>query len=127
MSAETKIYWTKTPTRQYDPNLSESYIVGRRLAVPSSSGSFRDEYVNPFPSSLIKVGIHMSTYTDQDWFNISGSNWQLFDHIYSKPSIPESFVLDIGKTLDSGSNIIFDFNNTSNISKVVWLDYYFIK
>lgn len=122
-----KYYYTRVPTRQYDPNLTGSYIIGRRHVVSATSGSSRDTYTMTFTGSLIKIGIHQSVYTDQDWWHLSGSDWQLFDTIYSKPSIPESFVLEIGKTLSSGSDIIFEFYNSSATSKNIWIDLYFIR
>jgi hypothetical protein len=123
--SQPKIYWTKVPTRQYDPNLEHSYIIGRRLLVPASSGNVTDVYTMTFDASLIKFGIHMSAYTDGDSWNLSGSDFAICESIYTK-SIPESFVLEIGKTLASGSDLIFDFFNTGSTAKIVWIDYYFI-
>jgi len=125
--SDVQYYYTKVPTRQYNPNFSRSYVVGRRLVVSAASGSYRDSYTLTFSGSLIKLGIHMSSYTDGDWWNLSGSDWQLCDHIYTKPSVPESIVLEIGKDLISGSQVILDFYNSGNNAKTVWLDLYFIR
>jgi len=119
-------YYTRIPTRQYNPNLTGSFIKGVRYSIGAVSGSSQNIYTVTFTASLTKVGVHMSTYTDLDYWNLSGSDWQLFDTVYTK-TIPESFVLDIGKDLVSGSQIIFDFYNSSATSKVVWIDFYFIR
>jgi hypothetical protein len=120
------IYYSKIPTRQYDPNLVVSFLKGRRLVVPASSGSIRDIFTLPFSGSLVKWAVHMSAYADGDYWNISGSDWNLGETIYTK-NVPESFVLEIGQNIPSGSPIIFDFYNTGSQAKTVWIDYYFIR
>jgi hypothetical protein len=126
MSSELQVFYTRIPTRQYNPNLTGSFIKGVRYSIGAVSGSSQNIYTLTFTASLTKVGVHMSVYTDLDYWNLSGSDWQLFDTVYTK-TIPESFVLDIGKDLVSGSQIIFDFYNSSATSKVVWIDFYFIR
>lgn len=125
-SSPPRIHYTKIPTRMYDPNYLNSYVVGRRKAITADAGSQRDVFTLTFSGSLAKMAIHMSSYNDGDYWNLSGSDWTLFDTIYTK-SVPESFVLDVGKTLLSGSQIILDFFNTGSNAKTVWVDYYFIK
>ena len=125
--AQPKIFWTKVPTLQFNTNLlNESFIKGRRITIAASSGSSQDIYTIDFDATLIKLGVHMSAYTDVDWWNLSGSNWTLCETIYTK-TVPESFVLETGKGLSSGSDVIFDFYNSSATGKIVWVDYYFIR
>lgn len=120
-----KFYYTRVPTRQYDPNLGTSYIIGRRIIIPASDGFTKDTYQPTFSGSLIKFGIHMSSYTDGDFWNLSGSNFIICENIYTK-TVPESFVLEIGRYITSGSSLILDFYNTGSNSKTIWIDYYFI-
>jgi hypothetical protein len=95
-----KIYYTRVPTRQYNPQLEASYIVGRRIIIPGSSGFSYDTYTLTFDASLIKFGIHMSSFNDGDFWNLSGSDFITCDTIYTK-AVPESFVLEIGKFITS--------------------------
>ena len=121
-----KIFYTKIPTRQYNPNFTTSYILGKRIMIPTSSGVSQNIFNLTFSGSLIKFGIHMSSYNDGDYWNLSGSSAILCDTIYTK-TVPESFVLEIGYDLNSGSDLIFDFYNTGSNAKTVWIDYYFIR
>ncbi len=125
--SNVQYFYTKVPTRQYNPQFTKSYVVGRRLVVSASSGSHVDEYTPTFSGSLIKMGIHVSSYTDGDYWNLSGSDWHLCNTIYTKSSIPESFVFDIGQDLVSGSKVYLNFYNSGNNAKTVWIDYYFIR
>jgi hypothetical protein len=68
----------------------------------------------------------MSNFVDGDYWNLSGSVvGQFFDTIYTK-TVPESFVLEIGRYCDSGSALYFNFYNSSAAAKTIWIDYYFI-
>ena len=124
--SEPRIYFTKVPTRQYDSNFNSVFIKGRIFPVLASSGSTRDVYPTTFSGSLIGMSVHMNTYTDGDYWNLSGSDWQTFSTIYTKDT-PESFGFEIGISISSGSQVIFDFYNSGSIAKTVWIDYYFVR
>ena len=121
-----RIHYTKVPTRQYDPNFNRIYVVGRRFPIAATPGSTRDIYTTDFSGSFMRVAVHMSSYTDGDFWNLSGSGVPTFENIYTK-NTPESFGLEIGNSIESGSQVIFDFFNTGSNTKTVWMDYYFVR
>ena len=121
-----KIYWTKTPTRTYNPNLTQQYIIGRQLSVSNSSGSYTDVYDLTFACSLIRFAVESSGSQNGDYYGVSGSDWILSESIYCK-GVPQIFNLEIGRNISSGSSVILNFYNSTNTEKVVWVDYYFIR
>ena len=122
-----KIYYTRVATRQYDTNFQDIFIKGRRFTTNAASGSYRDVYNLTFSGSLTKFTYAVTTYTNGDYFNLSGSgNWVGCETIYIK-DIGESLFFEIGRYFDSGSDLIFDFYNSNNTAKSIWVNYNFVK
>jgi hypothetical protein len=102
------------------------YVTGSFLSVPASSGNSILETIMQFSGSLMKFGVHMSAYVDGDCWFLSSSDVSIFDNIYTK-GVPESFVFEIGKFLNNGASLYFNFYNSTSAAKTVWVDYYFIR
>lgn len=108
----------------YYPTKPSPYIKGRR--VPITSSIVEDEYVLEQDMELLTVAVGASRYYDKDHWSLYVDDQLIFDSIYTK-DVPEGFYFMVVREVLAGSTIKFRYNNDSNTSKVIWLNYQFLR
>lgn len=106
------------------PTKGTPFIKGRRVSINGSTAE--DVYVVPAQMELLTIALGASKYHDEDNWSLTVDGVTLFESVYTK-DVPEGFYFMVVKEVQVGSEIKFTFNNESGSSKIIWLNYQFLK
>jgi len=106
------------------------YIRGRQIDVTATIGVFEDSFSLPFDTEFLSVAFAGSVYSIGDYWELLINNVKVCETIFTK-ELPESVSMGnsfgIVYPIPAGTNIKFQFMNTSGTAKVVWYNIKFLR
>lgn len=108
--------------KPFMPTKKDPFFKGIRVPVSGSDPLVTELYTVPKDAELVSLAIACSRYDDNDHWSFYINGKQVCDSIYTK-ELPEGLFFTVIIPLNQGDELRFQFDNVSQTTKTVWLNY----